>query len=151
MVKKPTVTETIGWTDYVGLGMHREWKKIEFPKEYYIGIWKQGLEVDQETDVKKKWGGDGRLVGGKGWKERVYNREERKKLLRTARNRCILHVPMEWMNEWISLNHHTKHCGGVVRILLQIMDNQTSNLNQETSFISVWANYQDKTASFYIP
>jgi len=38
---------------------------------------------------------DGRLVGGKGWKERVYNREEWKKLLRTARNRRILHMPME--------------------------------------------------------
>jgi hypothetical protein len=42
---------------------------------------------------------DGRLVGGKGWKERVYNREEWKKLLRTARNRCILHMPMEGMSE----------------------------------------------------
>jgi len=38
---------------------------------------------------------DGRLVGVKGWKERVYNREEWKKLLRTARNRQILHMPME--------------------------------------------------------
>jgi hypothetical protein len=38
---------------------------------------------------------DGRLVGGEGWKERVYNREEWKKLLRTARNRRILHMPME--------------------------------------------------------
>jgi len=28
---------------------------------------------------------DGRLVGGKGWKERVYNREEWKKFLRTAK------------------------------------------------------------------
>jgi hypothetical protein len=37
----------------------------------------------------------GRLVGGKGWKERVYNREEWKKLLRTARNHRILHTPME--------------------------------------------------------
>ena len=36
-----------------------------------------------------------RLVGGKGWKERIYNREEWKKLLRTARNRRILHMPME--------------------------------------------------------
>jgi len=36
---------------------------------------------------------DGRLVGGNGWKERVYNRQERKKLLRTARNRPILHTP----------------------------------------------------------
>jgi len=38
---------------------------------------------------------DGRLVGGKGWKERVYNREEWKKFLRTARNRRILRMPME--------------------------------------------------------
>jgi hypothetical protein len=29
----------------------------------------------------------------------VYNREEGKKLLRTARNRRILHMPIEWMNE----------------------------------------------------
>jgi len=35
---------------------------------------------------------DGRLVGGK---ERVYNREEQKKFLRTTRNRRILHMPME--------------------------------------------------------
>jgi hypothetical protein len=38
---------------------------------------------------------DGTLVGGKGWKERVYNGEEWKKLLRTARNGRILHMPME--------------------------------------------------------
>jgi hypothetical protein len=35
------------------------------------------------------------IVGGKGWKESVYNREEWKKLLRTARNRRIPHMPME--------------------------------------------------------
>jgi hypothetical protein len=28
---------------------------------------------------------NGRLVGGKGWKERVYSREEWKKLLKTTR------------------------------------------------------------------
>ena len=39
---------------------------------------------------------DGRLVGGKGWKERIYNRQEWKKLLRMARNHHILHMPMEW-------------------------------------------------------
>jgi len=40
---------------------------------------------------------DGELVGGKGWKERVYNREEWKKLLRTARNCHVLHMLMEWI------------------------------------------------------
>jgi hypothetical protein len=38
---------------------------------------------------------DGRIVGVKGWKGRVHNREEWKKLLRTARNRRNLHMPME--------------------------------------------------------
>ena len=37
----------------------------------------------------------GRLVGGKGWKERVYNREEWKKVLKMAGNLRILHMPME--------------------------------------------------------
>ena len=36
MVKKPTRTETVRKIDYVGLGMYREWKKIEFPEKYYI-------------------------------------------------------------------------------------------------------------------
>jgi len=52
-----------------------------------------------QDDVKE----DGRLVGGKGWKERLYDREEWKKLLRMARNRRILRVPLEFMNEFCSL------------------------------------------------
>jgi len=38
---------------------------------------------------------DGSIVGGVGWQEKVHNREEWKKLLRTARNRHNLHMPME--------------------------------------------------------
>ena len=38
---------------------------------------------------------DGRIVGGEGWQEKVCDREEWKKLLRTARNRRILHMPKE--------------------------------------------------------
>jgi hypothetical protein len=38
---------------------------------------------------------DGRVVGGEEWQENVYDREEWKKLLRTARNRLILLMPME--------------------------------------------------------
>jgi len=37
----------------------------------------------------------GRIVGEEGWQEKVCNRQEWKKLLRTARNRHILHMPME--------------------------------------------------------
>jgi hypothetical protein len=37
---------------------------------------------------------NGRIVGGEGWQEKVHNIEGWK-LLRTARNRRILHMPME--------------------------------------------------------
>jgi hypothetical protein len=52
---------------------------------------------------RKRWQNEvreeGRIVGGEGWQGKVCNREEWKKLLRTARNCHILHVPMELMNE----------------------------------------------------
>jgi hypothetical protein len=38
---------------------------------------------------------DGRRVGGEEWQRKVYDMEEWKKFLRTARNRRILHMPME--------------------------------------------------------
>jgi hypothetical protein len=38
---------------------------------------------------------NGRIADGEEWHEKVYNREEWKKFLRTARNCCILHMPME--------------------------------------------------------
>jgi hypothetical protein len=41
---------------------------------------------------------DGSIVSGEMWQEKVYNREEWKKLLRMARNHRILH--MLW-NEWM--------------------------------------------------
>jgi hypothetical protein len=38
---------------------------------------------------------DGITVGGEERQEKVYNREEWRKLLKTARNHRILHKPME--------------------------------------------------------
>jgi hypothetical protein len=38
---------------------------------------------------------DGRIVGGEKWQEKVYDREEWKKVLRMARNHRILHMPNE--------------------------------------------------------
>ena len=83
--------------------MYREWKKIEFPKKYYIYIYIYIYIYLETTRLRgrprNRWQNgvreDGRLVGGKGWKERACKREEWKKLLRTARNRRILYVPME--------------------------------------------------------
>ena len=38
---------------------------------------------------------DGRMVGGGEWQEKVCDREEWKRLLRTARNHRILFMPMD--------------------------------------------------------
>jgi hypothetical protein len=38
---------------------------------------------------------DGRIVCGEGWQVKIHNRQEWKKVLRTARNHRILHMPME--------------------------------------------------------
>jgi len=39
---------------------------------------------------------DGRIVvGGEGWQEKLHIREKEKKLLRTGRNRRILHMPQD--------------------------------------------------------
>ena len=82
--------------------MYREWKKIEFPKKYYIYM---NLEATRlRGRPRNRWQDevreDGRIAGWEGWQEKVHNRGEWKKLLRMGRNRCILHTPMEWMNEW---------------------------------------------------
>jgi hypothetical protein len=45
----------------------------------------------QQDEVRE----DGRMVGGEGCQEKVYNREEWKKLLKMAWNHRILHMPME--------------------------------------------------------
>ena len=55
-----------------------EWKKIEFQTQKMLYV---NLETIRLTDrPRNRWQDelreDGRLVDGKGWKERVYNREE---------------------------------------------------------------------------
>ena len=80
--------------------MYREWKK---KKVFYMNLEATRLRGRPRNWWQDEVREDGGLVGGKGWKkrveERVYNREEWKKLLRTARNSRILHMPMEWMNK----------------------------------------------------
>jgi len=76
--------------------MYREWKKIEFPKRVLymnLGTRLRGRPKTRWQDEVRE---DGRRVGGEGWQEKVHNREEWKKLLRTGRNHRILHMPMAW-------------------------------------------------------
>ena len=60
-----------------------------------------------------RWGERG-WKNREGWQERVHNREEWKKLLRTAGNHCILHMPMEWMNEWMNTELYMNKIYGLV-------------------------------------
>jgi hypothetical protein len=76
--------------------MYREWKKIEFPqKVLYMNLEATRLRGRPRNRWQDEVREDGRLIGGKWWKERVYNRDELKKLLRTTRIRRILYMPME--------------------------------------------------------
>ena len=76
------------------MGMYREWKKIEFPKgDYILGTTRlRGRPRNRWQDEVSE---DGRIVGGEAWQDKIHNREEWKKLLRTARNCRILHMPVE--------------------------------------------------------
>jgi hypothetical protein len=75
--------------------MYRERKKIEFQKEYTFEFGTTRLIGRPRNRWQDEVREDGRIVGGEGWQEKAHNREEWKKLLRTTRNRRILHMPME--------------------------------------------------------
>ena len=76
--------------------MYREWKEIEFPKHMNLGTTRlRGRPRNRWQDEVRQ---DGRTVDQEGWQENEHNREERKKLLRTARNHHIPHMPMELIN-----------------------------------------------------
>jgi hypothetical protein len=61
----------------------------------YINLETTRLRGRPRNGWKDKVSKDGRTVDGEGWQEKVYNRKERKKLLRMARNRRILHMAIE--------------------------------------------------------
>ena len=74
--------------------MYREGKGTEFPIKGLSMNWKKRLRGRPRNRGQDEVRKDGRLFGGTGWRERVHNRGEWKKLLRTARNCRILHMPM---------------------------------------------------------
>jgi hypothetical protein len=57
------------------------------------------LETRPRGRPRNRWQDEvregGRIVGGEEWQGKVCNREEWKKLLRTAKSRYILRMPME--------------------------------------------------------
>jgi len=97
-LKKPTIIETIKLNRLRWFGHVQRMEENRVPKRVlYMNLGTTGLRGRPRNRWQEE---DGRIVGGEGWQEKVHNREEWKKLLRTARNHRILHTPMEWMNEW---------------------------------------------------
>jgi hypothetical protein len=96
MVKKPTVTQTIKLNRLCWFGQVQRMEENRIPKQVlYMNLETTRLRGTPRNRWQDEVREDGRLVGEKGWKKRVYNREEWKKLLRMARNHHIRHMPME--------------------------------------------------------
>jgi hypothetical protein len=92
IVKKPTITETIKLNRLCWFGDVQRLEGNRIPKRVlYMNL--------ETTRPRNRWHDEvreaGRKVGGEEWQEKLYNREESKKLPRTARNCCILHIPMK--------------------------------------------------------
>jgi hypothetical protein len=96
LLKKPTITETIRLYRLHWFGHVQRVEENRIPKRVLY----MNLESIRPTDrARNRWQDgvreDGRIVGGEEWQVKVYTREEWKKLLRTAENHHILHMPTE--------------------------------------------------------
>jgi hypothetical protein len=67
----------------------------KFPKRYLCEFGKTIFRGRPRNRWQDELRENGRIAGGEEWRAKVYNREEWKKLLRTAKNRHILHMAME--------------------------------------------------------
>ena len=102
--KKPTIIEKIELNRLHLFGHVQKMKENRIPKRILymnFGTRSRGRPRNRWQDEVRE---DGWRVGGEGWQEKVHNREEWKKFLRTARNHHILHMPKEWMNLYIYIN-----------------------------------------------
>jgi len=95
-VKKPTIIETRRLNRLCWFGHVQRMEENRIPKRVlYMNLGTtrfRGRPRNRRQDEVRE---NGRKIGGEWWQEKVHNKEEWKELLRTARNCCILHMPME--------------------------------------------------------
>ena len=92
-VKKPTIIETIRLNRLRWFGHVQRMEENRIPKRIlYMNLGTTRLRGRPRNRWQDEVRGDGRIVGGERWQEKVRNRKEWKKLLRTARNHRILHI-----------------------------------------------------------
>ena len=95
-LKKPAIIEIIRLNKLRLFGHVQRMGENRIPKRVlYINMGRKRLRGRTRNRWQDGVREDGRIVGWEWWKENVHKREEWKKLLRTARNRQILHMPME--------------------------------------------------------
>jgi hypothetical protein len=96
ILKKPTIPETIRLHRLRWFGHVQRMEENRIPKRLlYMNLETKRLRGRPRNRWQDEVREDERILGGEEWQEKVYNREEWKKLLRTARNLRILHMPME--------------------------------------------------------
>jgi hypothetical protein len=96
-VKINTVIETIRLNKLRWFGHEQIMEENRIPRGVvYMNLGTTRLRGRPSNRWQDEVGEDGRIVGGEEWQEKGRNREEWKKLLRTARNCRFLHIPMEW-------------------------------------------------------
>jgi hypothetical protein len=101
-LKKLTVTETIWLNRLLWFGHVQRMEGSRTPKRVlYMNLGTTRLGGRPRNRWQDEVREDGRIVGGEGWQGKVYNREEWRKLLRTARNCRIQHMAMERTNELV--------------------------------------------------
>ena len=95
-LKKPTITETVRLNSFMLVWACTEnGRKQNSQIVLYMNLETTKLRDRPRNRWQNEVREDGRVVDGEGWQEKVHNREKWKKLLRTARNRHILHMAME--------------------------------------------------------
>jgi hypothetical protein len=94
IVKIPTITEKIRLHRLRWFG-HVQRMEENSQTSIYMNV----VSTRPRGRPKNRWQDevieDGRIIGGEEWQDKVYNREKWKKLVRTVRNRRILHMALD--------------------------------------------------------
>jgi len=95
-VKKPSIIETVRLNRLRWFGHVQRMEESRIPNRVlHMNLGTTRLRGRPRNRWQDEVRDDGRVVGGEGWQDKVHNREEWKKLLRTARNRRVLQMPKE--------------------------------------------------------
>jgi len=96
VLKKPTEIETIRLNRLRWFGHVQRMEENRITRRVlYVNLGTTRLRGRPRNRWQDEVRQDGRTVGVEVWQEKVHNREDWKKLLRMARNRRILHMPVE--------------------------------------------------------